>query len=133
MAIPPDRKPFLRQWRKYRGLTLTELAERLGTTQPALSRYETGERQVSVEMLVKLAAELTHAGQVGELFIRPPGSSAFLDALERSAQKAAAARKGPVESLEAMWERSSRERQEQLSRERHDAAAELREDAILQI
>src|SRR5262249_10874013 len=86
-----------------------------------------------VEMLVKLAAELTHAGQVGELFIRPPGSSAFLDALERSAQKAAAARKGPVESLEAMWERSSRERQEQLSREPHDSAVELREDAILQI
>lgn len=34
----------LREWRKDAGLTQTELAKKVGATQTAITRYESGER-----------------------------------------------------------------------------------------
>lgn len=44
--------------RKARGLTQTELAELVGLTQPAINRYEWGDRDPDKEMLAKLAGAL---------------------------------------------------------------------------
>lgn len=44
--------------RKARGLTQTELAELVGVTQPAINRYESGDRDPEPEMLTKLASTL---------------------------------------------------------------------------
>jgi len=40
------------------GLTQQQLAARVGSSQNAISRYEAGDRAVSLEMLVSIAAEL---------------------------------------------------------------------------
>lgn len=39
----------IREIRKIRGITQKEIAENLGTTIAAVSRYESGQRQMSVE------------------------------------------------------------------------------------
>jgi len=44
--------------RKARGLTQIEMAERLGTTQSFVSKYERGELRLHGELIVKLAAAL---------------------------------------------------------------------------
>lgn len=44
--------------RKARGLTQTELAEMVGVTQPAINRYESGDRDPEPEILAKLADAL---------------------------------------------------------------------------
>jgi len=44
--------------RKARGLTQVELAERLGTTQSFVSKYERGDLRLHGELIVKLAAAL---------------------------------------------------------------------------
>lgn len=49
---------FIRQWRKRRGLTLEQLAERLHTTHATLSRIETGKMPYSQTLLERLAEEL---------------------------------------------------------------------------
>ena len=48
----------LREWRKARGLTLDQLAERLGTTNQTLSRYERGERSLTIDLLLQIAPHL---------------------------------------------------------------------------
>jgi transcriptional regulator with XRE-family HTH domain len=44
--------------RKARGLTQVEMAERLGTTQSFVSKYERGELRLHGELIIKLAAAL---------------------------------------------------------------------------
>lgn len=52
----PKRLPNrLREWRKAAGLTLERAAEQLGTTNQALSRYERGERSLTVDLLTQIA------------------------------------------------------------------------------
>lgn len=46
---------YLKEIRKKRNLTVAELAERVGTTEASISRYETGSRKLSVEMAKKIA------------------------------------------------------------------------------
>lgn len=64
-VVPRFRKPspyratYLRQWREHRGLTLEQLAERVGTTHATLSRVERGMTPYSQPMLEALAEELT--------------------------------------------------------------------------
>jgi transcriptional regulator with XRE-family HTH domain len=55
-----ERRPrhFIRQWRKFRGLTLEQLAERLHTTHATLSRIETGKMAYTQPLLERLAEEL---------------------------------------------------------------------------
>lgn len=49
---------FIREWRKFRGLTLEELAERLNTTHATLSRIERGKMAYTQPLLERLAEEL---------------------------------------------------------------------------
>lgn len=52
------RKIYLKEWRKFRGLTQEQLAERLETTGPTISRIETGDINYTRESLESLAAAL---------------------------------------------------------------------------
>ena len=52
---PPNR---LREWRKAAGLSLEELAHRVGSTTATLSRYERGQRSMTLDLLVQLAPHL---------------------------------------------------------------------------
>ncbi len=47
--------PLVRAWREYKGLTQTEVAERMGITQAALSQMEAGEKRLRKATLEKLA------------------------------------------------------------------------------
>jgi DNA-binding XRE family transcriptional regulator len=55
---------LLRAWRKYRGLTQVELAERAGIAQSFLSALEARERKGSPQVLERLARELGVAGDM---------------------------------------------------------------------
>lgn len=48
----------IREWRKAAGLTQPALAERLGTTNQNISRYERGERSLTVDLLLQIAPAL---------------------------------------------------------------------------
>jgi transcriptional regulator with XRE-family HTH domain len=64
---------YLRDWRKDRGLTLEQLANRVGSTAASISRYEKGEQPYSQPILEALADALSCAP--ADLIMRPPGSS----------------------------------------------------------
>lgn len=51
------RRIYMVEWRDKRGLTQQQLADRIGTTKESISRWETGKRQMNVEIL----AEVAHA------------------------------------------------------------------------
>jgi len=55
---PPPIGTQIRRLRKQRGLTLTELAERVGTSAPAVHRYESGWDRYQLPTLRKIAAAL---------------------------------------------------------------------------
>lgn len=52
------RRSFIRQWREDRGLTLEQLAERLGTTHASLSRIERGLQPYNQAVLEAIAEAL---------------------------------------------------------------------------
>ena len=49
---------LIRDARKHRGLTQTQLAERLGTSQSAINRIEKGHQNLSLEMLARIGSAL---------------------------------------------------------------------------
>ncbi len=49
---------FIRQWREHRGLTLEQLADRIGTTHASLSRVERGKQPYNQPLLEALANAL---------------------------------------------------------------------------
>lgn len=53
------KRTFIRQWRQFRGLTLEQLAARVGVTHGNLSRVERGLRRYNQELLEALADALT--------------------------------------------------------------------------
>ena len=53
-----DMKLYLREWRKHRGLTLSELGEAVGKEQNTISRWERGLRNLNVIDLESLAEAL---------------------------------------------------------------------------
>ena len=57
---PPTqyRRTFIRQWRKSRGLTLEQLADRVGSTHATLSRLEKGLHPYKQPLLERIADEL---------------------------------------------------------------------------
>lgn len=69
-ANEPKKKTFIREWRKYRGLTLQRLADRLDMTPSHLSMLERGERGYTQETLEAIADALST--QPGSLLMRNP-------------------------------------------------------------
>jgi transcriptional regulator with XRE-family HTH domain len=67
---PQPPRHFVRQWRNHRGLTLEELAERVGVTHGALSQLETGRTRYTQKMMEALADALNCT--VADLLIRDP-------------------------------------------------------------
>jgi transcriptional regulator with XRE-family HTH domain len=49
---------FIREWRKHRGLTQDQLAERVGISRPQLSKIEKGKRKYDQAFLEAAAEEL---------------------------------------------------------------------------
>lgn len=52
------RYSIVRAWREYKGLTQTEVAERMGITQAALSQMESGEKRLRKATMEKLAVAM---------------------------------------------------------------------------
>ena len=61
---------FIREWRKYRGLTLEQLAERIDVTHGALSQLERGLVNYTQPMLEALAEAMNC--RAGDLVMRNP-------------------------------------------------------------
>lgn len=56
--MPQQMPNRIREWRKAQGMTLDDLAERVGSTNQTLSRYETGKRNLTVDLMTQLAPAL---------------------------------------------------------------------------
>ena len=54
----PRRGPYIREWRKFRGLTLVQLGRRIGMDHSAISKIETGKRRYNQNTLQRLAEAL---------------------------------------------------------------------------
>lgn len=81
----PKRRPprhFIRQWRIHRGLTLEQLAERVGVTHGALSQLERGLVNYTQPMLESLAFALQC--EPADLIMRDPESGYLVDLRQRS-------------------------------------------------
>lgn len=61
---------FIRQWRKFRGLTQEQLADRIGISRPQLSKVEKGARKYDQAFLEAAAEELRC--DVADLLVRDP-------------------------------------------------------------
>lgn len=62
----------LKGWRKFRGYTQGQLAERLGVTQPLIAQFEAGRNTPKIDTVEKVAKALDlEADQF--LFVAPPG------------------------------------------------------------
>jgi transcriptional regulator with XRE-family HTH domain len=77
---------FIRSWRKHRGLTLEQLAERVGVTHGALSQLERGEVNYTQPMLEALAYALMCSP--ADLVVRDPTDTSapwsILDGLSKA-------------------------------------------------
>lgn len=67
---PPHRPTFIKQWRKFRGLTIEKLADRVGMSNGNLSNIERGKTGYNQDTLEALA-EALHCG-TADLLIRDP-------------------------------------------------------------
>lgn len=72
------RKPrhFIKEWRKHRGLTQEQFAERLEITQGQLSKIENGKREYDQSFL-ELAADVLNCAPA-DLLVRDPSDPAGL-------------------------------------------------------
>jgi transcriptional regulator with XRE-family HTH domain len=75
------RRQFLKQWRESRGLTQQQLAERLETGKDQISRWESGKRGMTAEVIEALSDALQI--EPGDIFRDPAMPSA--DQLLRNA------------------------------------------------
>lgn len=64
---------FIKDWRKFRGLTQEQLAERIGISRPHLSKIEKGSRKYDQAFLEAAADELRCAP--ADLIMRDPSQS----------------------------------------------------------
>ena len=80
----PQSRHFIRAWRKHRGLTLEQLAERIGMSHQNLGKIERGKVPYTQTLLEMLAEELRC--DPADLIIRDPsdpdGLWSILDQLE---------------------------------------------------
>ncbi|MDN5769979.1 MAG: helix-turn-helix domain-containing protein, partial [Microlunatus sp.] len=87
---------LIRDARKHRGLTQTQLASALGTSQSAVHRIEAGNQNVSLEMVNRIAAALDSplisVGPGGPVHLRVRGGANLTGSIEvRSSKNAAVA------------------------------------------
>lgn len=66
----PRSRHFIREWRKHRGITQEQLAERIGTTKATISRIENGLQPYTQDFL-DLCAEALMT-EPGNLVVRNP-------------------------------------------------------------
>lgn len=66
----PRRRHFIVEWRKHRGLTQEQLAERIGTTKASISRIESYETGYTQDFLEACADALMC--EPGDLLMRNP-------------------------------------------------------------
>ena len=69
------RRTFIKAWRKYRGMSQAQLADRLGTTNSSISRIEHGLQPYSQEVLEAIAEALMC--EPGDLLTRAPSQDAI--------------------------------------------------------
>jgi len=74
-------------WRQSAGLTIRELADRLGWPHTTLGNYESGRRALSIARLYDIAAALGHAPAV--LLIDDPETAAIVDEIARDPERRA--------------------------------------------
>ena len=95
---PTRRATFIRSWRKHRGLTLAQLADRLDTelevaiSEGQLSRIERGETPYSQDILEAIAAALRC--EPADLLVRDPATPDAIWSLWDTLQ--------PVERIQAV-------------------------------
>jgi transcriptional regulator with XRE-family HTH domain len=87
-SINSPHRHYLKEWRLKRGLTQRELGEKLATSKGMISRYETGERGMTLEVQFALmeALDITLA----QFFAHPDRES--LDAVVEGASEEERAR-----------------------------------------
>lgn len=83
---PPFRPTFIRQWRKHRGLTIEQLAERSGMSNGNLSNIERGKTGYNQDTLEALAEALQCAP--ADLLMRDPSDPRAIWSLWDSAKPA---------------------------------------------
>jgi transcriptional regulator with XRE-family HTH domain len=74
-------------WRQSAGLTIRELADRLGWPHTTLGNYESGRRALPIARLYDIAAALGHAPAV--LLIDDPETAAIVDQIARDPERRA--------------------------------------------
>ena len=84
-ANPDSHRPFLREWRQTRKLTQQELGALIGARKGIISRYETGDREPSFDVMSKLCKALQITP--GQLFAPPDRPS--LDSLVQDQERGA--------------------------------------------
>lgn len=73
MGKGQKQRHFLRQWRKHKGYTLEQVAERIGTTHATLSRIERGKLPYNQQLLELLAD--AYGTDEASLIMRDPSSA----------------------------------------------------------
>ena len=71
-AAMAKKRHFLREWRKFRGLTQEQFCERMGVTQGQVSKIEAGKKDVELSYL-ELAADVLRC-DLPDLLMRDPSS-----------------------------------------------------------
>jgi DNA-binding Xre family transcriptional regulator len=99
----PFRPTFIRQWRKYRGLTQERLADRVGMSNGNLSMIETGKTGYTQETLETLASALQCAP--ADLLMRDPTDPEGIWSLWDSAKPAE--RKQMIEVMKTLLRTSA--------------------------
>jgi UDP-N-acetylglucosamine 1-carboxyvinyltransferase len=82
---------LIRDARKHRGYTQTELAEVLGTSQSAVNRIERGHQNLSLEMLARIGdaldSEIVSLGVSGPMHLRVAGGTVLAGSIEVKSSK----------------------------------------------
>lgn len=101
-AIPATRKRhFLKEWRRYRGLTQEQLAERIDTSASTISQLETGKQGYTQRTLEELALAL--ATEPASLLAENPADGGDVwRLLERLRQLSPTARRQALTILDAL-------------------------------
>lgn len=91
------RRHYIREWRKFRGLTQEQLAGRIGMAASTISQLENDKQDYSQATLEALASALSC--EPGDLLMRNPAVSDSLWSIEDQLQKADPAKRAEIISV----------------------------------